>query len=389
MALAACLLAAGTAIVAAACIADLPPDVSLRPDAGGSANASFCGDGYIDIEAGEQCDPGLGAGPSAVTECSPSCRVQCPSGHVGSSNNYCYQLAGNTASLAEARTRCDTLSREDNVVTFASEAEFSELAAWVHGTEAGPLWVGLLQGTFSHFPIPEFEPGWAPTCSGCYAHTSEAGARLPLFIDAGTDGAPPPTQACVVAFSDTSTYASWYQMACGQGVSRIHAVCKRKPVGMHSRPCEAGVCIELVKTHGKKRYIFQSSPVTADEARSQCQALGGRLMVLESSEEREQLWHELSLFMVPPARLWIGLAQSAGDADGGDAGVSTWAWDDGTPAEGPDAYVPPWGDGQPTDAGSSPRAYLSYDPLALDNTLARNAGRLPSPFVCQFPAGGP
>jgi hypothetical protein len=387
VALAACLLAVGTAIAVVACIADLPPDVSLRSDAGGSA--SFCGDGYIDIEAGEQCDPGLGAGPSTVTECSPSCRVQCPAGHVGSGSNYCYELVGNTVSLDQARMRCDMLSREAKVVTFASEAEFSEVARWVHDIEAGPLWVGLQQGPVSHFPIPEFEPGWAPTCSGCYAHTSEAGARLPLFIDAGADGGPPPTQACVVAFSDTSAYPSWFQVACGQGAARVHAVCKRKPIGMHSKACEAGICIELVQTHATKRYVFQSSPVTADEAKRQCEVLGGKLAVLESREEREQLWHELSVLMLPPARLWIGLAQSAGEAGAGDAGVSTWVWDDGTPAEGPDAYASPWGDGQPTDAGSSPRAYLSYDPLALDNTLARNVGRMPSPFVCQLPVGGP
>jgi hypothetical protein len=113
--------------------------------------------------------------------------------------------------------------------------------------------------------------------------------------------------------------------------------------------------------------------------------LGGKLAVLESREEREELWHELSLLMIPPARVWIGLAQRTE----GDAGVSTWVWDDGTPAEGPDAYAPPWGDGQPTDAGLSPRAYLNYDPLVLDNTLARNVARGQSPFVCQLPVGGP
>lgn len=381
MALAACSLAVGTVIAAAACIGDLPADRSLGPDAGGSG--SICGDGYIDIEAGEQCDPGLGTGTTAVTECSASCRVQCPSGLVGSVNNYCYQLEGNSASVAEARTRCENVSTKTRVVTFTSEAEFAEVAHWVHGIEAGPLWVGFQQAT--HLSMAEFEPGWTPTCSGCYAYTTEAGARLPAFIGASADGGPPPTQACVVAFSDTSTYASWYQMACSLGAPRVHTVCKRKPIGTHSKPCEAGICIELVATYGRKRYAFQASPVTADEARHQCEVLGGKLAVLESREEREELWHELSLLMIPPARVWIGLAQRTE----GDAGVSTWVWDDGTPAEGPDAYAPPWGDGQPTDAGLSPRAYLNYDPLVLDNTLARNVARGQSPFVCQLPVGGP
>jgi hypothetical protein len=353
------------------------------------------------MEAGEQCDPGPGAGPSAVTECSPSCKVQCPSGHVGSGNNYCYQMTARTASFTLAQMRCEMLSPEAKVVTFASEAEFGELAHWVHEVDAGPLWVGLAQGAVSHLALANFEPGWAPTCSGCYAHTSDPNVRLPLYVDAGPDGGPPPPQLCVVAFSDTANYPSWFQMACAQGgVPRIHAVCERRPLGMHSRPCDAGICIELVATHGRKRYLFQSSLVTANAAKQQCELLGGKLAVLESREERDQLWHELSLLVAPPTSVWIGLEWRAGDSpDAGDTGPPAWVWDDGTAADGPDAYPPPWGDGQPTDAGLGPaaqtttlgsrRAFLNNDSLVLDNTLARDVGRTTSPFVCQLPVNGP
>ena len=395
----ACSLTMGAAgAVPAACIADLPADTS--PGGATAGNGSICGDGYIDIEAGEQCDPGPGAGTSTVTECSPTCKVQCPSGHVGSGNNYCYQMTAKTPSLTMAQTRCQLLSPVAQVVTFASEAEFVELARWVHEVDAGPLWVGLQMGQVSHLALGQFEPGWAPTCSGCYAHTSDASVPLPLYVDGGPDGGRPPTQLCVVAFSDTASYPSWFQMPCTQGVSRIHAVCERRPLGTHARPCDGGICIELVATHGRKRYVFQASPVTADEAKRQCELSGGKLAVLESREEREQLWHEFSHLMAPPASIWIGLARSGADtADAGEGGLPDWIWDDGTRAEGPDAYPSPWGEGQPSDAGlgAGPptanlgprRAFLNNDTLVVDNTLARDVGRTTSPFVCQLPVNHP
>jgi Lectin C-type domain len=352
--------AAAATAVGVACIPDLPAN---EAEAGTDAG-SRCGDGIIQLALGEQCDPGA----ATSTTCA-GCRVTCApdlQAFVWSGNNHCYWLDTHLATSLdqEAVAYCGTTA---HVVTFASE---DELSAVVTHLEAGSFWVGLdpvdpaLAQPNEYTSLQLFEPGWSPTCSGCFAHTPTPTQPLP--------GA---TQGCVQAQSDLD--ASWQQSPCSDA-GKLHVVCEREPVGVLSQRCDAGVCIDLAWTFGQKQYVYVSHAMTGDQAQQACFALGGTLVVLESRDEREQLWRELSHMpgvANPPTETWIGLALT-------DAG---WAWANDAAA---DAYPSPWGDKQPKGNGS--RAYLlqsTAPPPLLDTTLARNdeVSLTPYPFVCQLP----
>ena len=369
---AACLAACVTGALAAAfaCVPDLPPDQSPVDASAEAADESKppavpgCGDGIIQLDRGEQCDPGVALAPDATAgACNSACQILCPSGFVWSQNNHCYSFDGQQATSLDqqAVSRCIGAS---HVVTFASEDEFQ---AVVGNLQPGAFWVGLdpvLGASNEYTPLTLFEPGWDPTCSGCYAHTADAAAPLP--------GGP---QGCIEAVSDAG--ASWQQYPCNDA-GRIHVVCEREPNGLQSQSCDAGVCIDLVWTHLQKRYVFVGTKMGGDDAETQCGAIGGTLVVLQSRDEREQLWHELARMSgnKVPGSIWIGLSQRSG----------AWVWDDDA---GPDAYPSPWGDKQPSGNGS--RAYLVETLAALtplDTTLAKNDvnALTPLPFVCQIPA---
>jgi hypothetical protein len=152
-------------------------------------------------------------------------------------------------------------------------------------------------------------------------------------------------------------------------------VCEREPLGSLSQLCDAGgYCMQLVWTYGQKRYLFVTSGAHATTAEARCERLGGTLVVLDSRDEREELWHELSSFPVPYTQIWVGLSP---DGDGG------WVWADGTPYGAPEAGPPPWAIGEPSDAG--PVALFGINTRSVDNTLAHAYGpELELPFVCQF-----
>jgi hypothetical protein len=374
---AACLAACATGawVAVAACIPDLPPDASSAADASLDADAAVeaappspprCGDGIIQLDRGEHCDPGLTLAPDASSQsCTGDCQIVCsasPAGFVWSENDHCYSFDGQEATSLDQQAvgRCTAGS---HVVTFASEDEFQ---AAVANLQPGAFWVGLdpvVGSTNQYTPLALFEPGWDPTCTGCYAHSVDAAAPLP--------GGP---QSCVEALSDA---ASWQQYPCDDA-GKIHVVCEREPTGVHSQSCDAGVCIDLVWTHAQKRYVFVSTKTSGDDAETQCAALGGTLVVLQSRDEREQLWHELAHMAgrTPPGSIWIGLSLRGG----------AWVWEDDA---SPDAYPPPWGDKQPGGNGS--RAYLVetlMPPTPVDTTLAKNDVDALTllPFVCQVPA---
>ncbi|MGO9836739.1 MAG: C-type lectin domain-containing protein [Polyangiaceae bacterium] len=383
----------GAVAIGVACIADLPGDAAAdaatdsATDAPAAVMPPGCGNGYIDLSLGEQCDPGPFAGDGGVVGCNSNCRVKC-AGLVWPINNHCYELSSNSTSFDnEAEPRCSDLS--SHVVTFASDLEFGAVAGWMQKVDAGTLWVGLtlVPGLTErqYDSVVAYEPGWAPDCSGCYARSTDPSVALPRVLDLGDDGGPPPDLPCIVAESDTARYASWFQSVC-TAADNVHTLCEREPVGTQWSQCDAGagvVCIDLVVTHATKRYEMQMQPpATADGAVQGCQALGGRLVVLQSRDEREQLWHQISLLPNPPTKFWIGLAQEA-DAGGG---AAPWVWDDGTAADAADAYPPPWARLEPSVGVSASRAYLAFFEAQPDNTLARNGeSQGPLPFVCEFP----
>jgi len=362
----ACSVGASAAGLTVACIPDLPADEPPIPPPPG------CGDGYIDLDAGEQCDPGTG---TATAGCRSNCTMQCQS-LVWSRNNHCYQLAA-PQPFQQGAGSCQASGA--HLVTFASEDEFNEVVQYFILADAGPsgwpFWVGLDSlGTSQYTSVKTYEPGWSPQCAGCYAHTPAPSQPLPRapFSEGGI------VQDCVVASSDPRVN-TWEQFSCKEGSPR--ALCEREPAGVQWKTCEAGVCIDLVWTRGMNRYVYVNIPASGDDAELACEALGGSLVVLQSSDEREQLWLQLSKLPTPPMEFWIGLSQG-GDGEGG---APSWIWEDHTPADEADAYAAPWAVNEPKDGGS-PRAFLfaRENPKGLDDTLALNSSNAASlPYVCQ------
>jgi hypothetical protein len=363
--------AGGSLVVAAAvatvlsCLPDLPADAPLPPPAAPTG----CGDGIIDFEAGEECDPGPEYAAGSV--CSSNCKVIC-AGLKWPLNDHCYELEPAAKSLTTTAEQVCNTHGGSHVVTFASESELAATVEYVRNNSlaASDFWVGLDVASYRFYSsVAPDEPGWSPQCPGCYAHTNDPNAplHLPKGVEAGA--------GCVIGtlLANGTTVPQWDQHPCDGAL--VHVLCEREPVGTHLRPCiDAGVaCMELVFTAGEKRYVYVSQELPADEAQAYCASLGdgGTLVVFESRDEREQLWHELA--PLSPGAIWIGLATD-------DAGV--WTWDDGTRSDA--GYPSAWGVGQPAaDAG---RALMQTDPYAVDNTLAISTTALGDsrPFVCQL-----
>ena len=369
--------AVGAGASTTGCVPDLPPDGVT-----GTASAAICGDGYVDLAAGEQCDPGANAGWGAGNVCNAKCQVECgDGGFVWPVNNHCYQVMSNASDLDPgAVSQCNN---GGHVVTFGSEAEFGAVA-WAN--DVGPFWVGLTTAASRPYVSEEsFEPGWSATCPGCYAYTPDPTVPLRPWVgawgDAGEDAAASYEQ-CVAAYSSPGTY--WCQYPC-YGLPSTRVVCEREPIGEQYTQCDAGVCVNLVVTQGRKHYLYIDTPTAPEEAEAQCTLGGGMLVVFESPEEREQLWKQLRMLTEPPARFWIGLHQMLNQT----TGMAEWVWDDGISAEGSTAHPSEWGDNEPSEPGATSRAYVRHIPQGIDDTLARNdeAEDL-LPFVCQFPGPG-
>jgi len=357
-----CAIAAAVA-VAVGCIPDLPADTA-DAQAAAESGPPRCGDGITQLGLGEQCDPGVLAPEAAVGSCSKDCKMTCATGFVWSGNNHCYALDSRQAASLDQEAVNDC-NGNGHVVTFASEEEVAAVTTSLGAPDA--FWMGLdpvVGRTNAYTALALYEPGWSPTCHGCFA---QAAPTSPL------PGSP---AGCVEAFSDPD--ASWQQYPCSDA-GKIHVVCEREPsAGPQSQRCDAGTCIDLVWTFPRKHYVYVASPkLGGDDAQSYCAALGGTLVILQSRDEREQLWRELSRMAgvgVPPD-IWIGLSL----VDGG------WTWGDDA---GLDAYPSPFGDGQPKGIGS--RAYLVQTlgpPQPLDTTLGHNdvASTTALAFVCELP----
>jgi hypothetical protein len=364
-------LSASAMVAAGACIPDLPQDQTVPPP---PAHVGTCGDGYIDLAAGEECDPGV---PDAASlGCSDRCKVTC-SGLKWALNDHCYEVMSATAGSlqGEASSRCANFRGAGHVVTYASERELDAVSRYLTDADAGPYWVGLWQAPERFNSVNAYEPGWSPTCPGCYAHTPDPKTALPNSPEAIAD---PMAAGCVKASPD-STKGSWVQYPCS-GAGPLGVVCEHEPEGVHSTTCEAGTCIALVATYATKTYVYESPPLAWTDAETHCHSLGGTLVVLDSRDEREQLWRELSLLRVSPMRIWIGLAPVT-SPDESDASI--WTWDDGADAA---SRPSPWGIGQP--ARPAP-AFLLHAPTQppVDDTLARADPTIRTlPYVCQVPA---
>jgi hypothetical protein len=373
---AACVCTAGAFALAVACIPDLPAPADQPPDA--DDEPTTCGDGITQLGQHEQCDPGVDIAPdSSYQFCSSNCTVDCPTnGFVWSKNNHCYQAPTKAASYDLAVSACSLLGGGTHLATFASEEELQATLSYFAAREVrGPFWIGLTSKyspTADDYtePIPN-EPGWSPTCTGCFAHGAPLGAPLSTpDSGVGADG------QCIEGFFGSD--ASWQKYSCDGG--RIWALCEREPHGTTVAPCEGGLCLDIPFTYPDKHYLYVGRPSNADGASQYCAAHGGSLVVLQSRDEREQLWYELAHGIALPnssLTIWIGLSS----VDGG------WIWDDDA---GVNDYPPPWADTYPlpTPEGGSRAALVqsSVNPQPFDTTLAQNGIDTDevNPFLCQL-----
>ena len=370
------------AVVAVACIPDLetlaPPAKALDS---GDASGAACGDGFIDLDLGEQCDPG--STPQA--ECTDKCQVSCLGGDAGlisPIDHHCYFAAQPQPTYRKAQDKCST-NDNAHVVTMASEDEWNEVTS---STFVSPFWIGLQFDVSAdgYLAAVVDEPGWAPSCAGCFAHGVTS---LPSggCDDGGVD--------CLVSAGDPS--APWRPQCCAPPPpTLVGVVCEQEPVGSLVQRCNGFFCFQLAHTHGQKRYVFVQNEAAPDEATTGCAELGGHLIVFESREEREQVWHELLSITPRPSQIWIG-ASTSPDAGGNNPADWVWADDAGTPVGTPDAAYPsPWGVNEPKlDA---PLAYsLHSQTPTVDNELAHADDAAVQPtaaYVCELPpadAGAP
>jgi hypothetical protein len=158
-------------------------------------------------------------------------------------------------------------------------------------------------------------------------------------------------------------------------------LCEREPPGRSHAPCEAGACVAIKNTAGRKRYVVPARDGTASEADEYCKRLGpvGRLVVLETREERESLMKEVARILAETTdagAVWIGLSRTT-DRD------ASWVWANGS-AES--SYPIVWGDKEPRpSAPPVARAYIGLDSKDYDIQLAHaDAPEARRPFVCEY-----
>ena len=350
-------------MAAVSCLPDLPPAGLAALDAGGVApppnQPAFCGDGLIDFDAGERCDPADGG----AAGCSSDCRsVTCEGGLLDDATDHCYFALPAQAKYENATAACENAG--GHLVTFVSEDEFGRIAQW---KDAG-FWVGLQfeNAALAYKPPPNVnEPGWSGRCDGCFAHT-DAGAKdfAKLPRDAG-----PRAFSCVVAGAASEP---WFSIPCELVTFPLAVVCEREPVGATSHPCNGQTtCLDVRFTAGASRYLYFATAVPAQEASDSCKGLGGSLVVFETREEREQLAREMLTFLPksPIPKVWIGLSRVNG----------AWTWANGLPVD----KVPlEWADNQPRGGFW---AAISVSESLYDTELATvDDGTTRLPYLCEL-----
>jgi Lectin C-type domain len=360
--------AAGLAVaLVGACLPDLPPPTPAT-----------CGDGVVNFDAGEMCDPGDASTPG----CSARCQLECEGGVIDDASSHCYFWTPAVVSLALA-----TCGPNAHVVSFVddSELQFVAVASKTLPNEAsGSSWVALERelmndaGLFTYeypFPSPQL-PGWAASCIGCFGYTDASDFQLP---GSGTE------QPCV-NWKHTLT-SPWAQTGCTLGINdagnptTTSVLCEREPPGSFSWSCpdDAGqhTCIQVPVTRKSvapypyaKRYEVTGAE-NFGNARDICQARGGKLVEFQTSAEREEVVAELG----SSGDYWIGLFL---DADSGQ-----WEWVNGPPA--PAAFPTPWADLEPNnDAGSA--AAIHLDSQSYTTNLARATDPTQVlPYICEYP----
>ncbi len=346
-------------IVAISCL----PDLELA----GTQNGS-CGNGVVDLDKGEACDPGDGG----ATGCTSTCQVDCDGGAIDPKSSHCYFWIENVVAIDDAINGCNVAG--GHLVSFVDLEELTAVVAnskkLIGAPDGGATWLALEKTgdtndagltTYYFPPLGEVFPGWSASCPGCFALADGGDADLPL------GGTLP--QDCVNWRRTTG--ASFTQGVCTLTTAGP-VLCEREPSGAFSESCDdasTDLCIEVPWTAGQKKYVFVSQGKTFDLATADCVARGGMLAHFESSAEREEVIRELP---ITGGNVWIGLAF--------DSEAGAWSWLDGTPA----STVPLWADGEPSMNGTS--AVIEIDRSRFDTRLAQAADPTNTfQYICQLP----
>jgi hypothetical protein len=340
----------GAGVVVASCLPDL--ESTTVPPVADAAKA-VCGNGLIEYEAGEQCDPGDATSPG----CDDHCRIECDAGreddvalpaYVDPQTNHCYFLLSKEAG---ANPVAGCAAEGAHVITLGSGSELNQVVNFLPA-KIPFFWLGLdptaRDGGEQNYESVIDEPGLGRACRGCYGQPLlPRDGGLPRRKGQGDDA------GCVSWENDLAPH--WYATSCA---SSLPTVCEREPVGSRAAyPCNA-TCFTVLATvsASPKRYLWSPTPVPANEAFQICDELNDKgttasLVVFSVPEEREQVFYEL--LHLPntsvPTDFWTGLTSSARDAGGVE-----WVWDDGRP-EGQHPLV--WGDHEPKTNQPGARAY--------------------------------
>jgi hypothetical protein len=365
------------------------PDIAVATVAPADANPpdgepilqAVCGDGVVDLDAGEGCDPGEVQG--ATFGCSAphdggGCAIDCPEGGlVDPKTGHCYFVAPSERQQSTANDACR--ARGAHLVTFTSDEELATVSAWSGWPDAGGVWIGLsLDGAQrAYTQVVAMEPGVSDPplgggrCEGCFAR-AQNWPKTPFPPLALADGGTL-RGSCVASLSDAS--ATWFQSPCDTVVATLQTVCERESFGQTIHQCGTLWCFEARSTLGNKRYLYFPTAMTADDAKASCVSLGGRLAVWRSRQERDEIARELETRTPAniPLSVWIGLSNAGG----------VWTWDDGEVLE---AHPVPWGAGEPVAVSDAARAVMRLSSGDYDTQLAHAAPAAGVyPFVCEIP----
>jgi hypothetical protein len=353
-------LAGGGLGIVVACLPDLERSVNAVPT---DAGPPPCGNGLIDWEAGEQCDPATDA---AVPGCK-HCKIDCPGmndgalpSYVDPASDHCYFVLPLEAG-ADPEKACAV--EKAHVITLGSPQEVSQVVDTPGAPPLLPprriesLWLGLVPnphedgGEITYSSVVD-EPGLGRACPGCF------GARL------GDHGLAPvkgesADAGCVSWVGISGEH--WYATSCDANLATI---CEREPVGSRSTNCNGAPCFTVPLTAPGKTYLWSPTPTSAEGGAEYCAELsdaGKASLVVFSAggqagqEEREQVFYQLlhlpNTAGIVPTAFWIGLTLSPPPQDGGS---TLWVWDDG---RSEDQYPLQWGDHEPKTTQLGARAF--------------------------------
>jgi Lectin C-type domain len=347
---------ASAAGLAASCLPDLETTNEPRPT---KPSSGVCGDGIIDLDAGEQCDPGVR--DASIPGCTSDCKLDCDAGnlpaYIDPSSNHCYFLLSLEAGTREAGNGCQAFGA--HVITIGDPSEQEAVSGNLTPTpKTTEFWLDL--GKNPHDGGPQTysavtdEPGLARNnvCRGCYGPVSpvEGGVLLPDPTHPGGDN------RCVTWILGGG--ARWYATDCE---ASFPTICEREPPGSRRYDCSGGLCftVQADPASPATHYLYDPTPMTDVQAAALCAKLNdpeagtkATLVLFHNQEQREQVFYEL--LQLPPALgtptdFWIGYTSTTNTK-----GALEWVWDNGGRE-----YPSQWGSLEPTATLSGVRAFSS------------------------------